>query len=134
MTDFEDQYLDVLQNIEFAIVRVYHQDPELLDFDVERALNALISAYTAEQRGRTPPPPRLNERSQEVFDSVKAMAELRLGRDALVAEMGEELSLGASISEAELIACLKRIRKSVQRWTKEGGRQGYLVFVQQFIK
>ena len=31
-------------------------------------------------------------------------------------------------------ACLKRIRKSVQRWNKEGGRQGYLTFVGRFVR
>lgn len=39
---------------------------------------------------------------------------------------------------AEIAACLKRIRKSVELWTKtktkEQGRQGYLNFVQNYIQ
>jgi hypothetical protein len=34
----------------------------------------------------------------------------------------------------EIIACLKRIRKSINRWNKVGGRQGYLIFVSDFIR
>jgi hypothetical protein len=33
----------------------------------------------------------------------------------------------------EMIACLKRVRRSVKRWTKEGGRRGYLDFVDGFF-
>jgi hypothetical protein len=33
-----------------------------------------------------------------------------------------------------IIACLKRIRKSVEKWNKQGGRQGYLTFVEQFVR
>ena len=45
--DFEDEYLDVLQNIEFAIVSVYHERPEMLDYDVDVVVAALIKQYQA---------------------------------------------------------------------------------------
>ena len=60
----EEEYEDVLQNIEFAIVSVARRDPLLVDFDVENAVNGLIAHY---------------------------------------------------------------------RWNEEGGRQGYLTFIQRFI-
>lgn len=41
MPSFEDKYLDVLQNIEMAIVGVYRQHKDLLDYDVDRVLNLL---------------------------------------------------------------------------------------------
>jgi len=37
------------------------------------------------------------------------------------------------ITVNELLDCLKRIKKSVQFWTKEGGRQGYLVYISNFM-
>lgn len=37
-------------------------------------------------------------------------------------------------STDEVLACLQRIHKSVQRWTKRKGRQGYLTFVAQYVK
>lgn len=39
----EDRHPDILQNIEFAIVNVYRADPDLRDYDVIKALDALIS-------------------------------------------------------------------------------------------
>ena len=44
----EEDYLDILQNIEFAIMSVYRDNPLLVDFDVEAAINALISLYHAQ--------------------------------------------------------------------------------------
>ena len=43
--DVEKDHLDVLQNIEFAIVSVHQQQPALVDFDVDAALSALIAHY-----------------------------------------------------------------------------------------
>lgn len=37
------------------------------------------------------------------------------------------------ISIEEMIACLKRVRKSVETWNKQGGRQGYLNYIENFI-
>jgi hypothetical protein len=34
----------------------------------------------------------------------------------------------------EIITCLKRIQKSIRRWNKEGGRQGYLNFISEFVR
>lgn len=129
----EEEFEDVLQNLEFAIVSVARQVPTLVDYDVESTLDNLIRYYSAEAQSRTVTLPPLNADRQAIFDRVQAMCEWRLGRsNALTAE---ELA-GPSprtINASEVVACLKRIRKSVQRWTKQGGRRGYLTFVDQFI-
>ncbi len=49
--NLEERYMDVLQNIEFAIVEVHKRTPLLVDFDVENALSALINHYQAQMRG-----------------------------------------------------------------------------------
>jgi hypothetical protein len=134
-TNFEERYLDVLQNIEAAIVRVYHERPDLLDYDVDAMLDALISRYKAEEQQRNPRPLRLTERQEQLFQSVQAICEWRLGRSELVAEADEQVIAGPPpISLEEIVACLKRIKSSVRRWTKQRGRQGYLTFVQQYVK
>ena len=134
MTPFEDQYLDVLHNIESGILMVYRKQPELADFDVENALNALIRQYNAEMKGRSASPAQLNPLAQAVYDSVRIMCEWRLGRGEIGhTEDGASLPQPPPIQTDEIIACLKRIRKSVQRWNKEGGRRGYLTFVQEYI-
>jgi hypothetical protein len=38
-----------------------------------------------------------------------------------------------TVSLDVIVACLKRIRKSIRMWNKEGGRQGCLTFIQRFI-
>jgi hypothetical protein len=50
----EEEYFDVLQNIEFAIVSTYHDHPEVADAHVIYALEAVINSYRAEMAGRTP--------------------------------------------------------------------------------
>lgn len=130
----EEEYTDILQNIEFAIVSVHQEHPLLVDFDVENALNALINRYYAESTQHAPRPVNLNERARLVYERVEAMCEWRLGRQSHITEDGETFQLQpGSITLEVILACLKRIRKSVQRWNKEGGRQGYLTFISRFV-
>lgn len=49
----EDEYLDVLQNIEAAIMGVYRRTPALLDYDVLEAIEALTRHYVLEERHHT---------------------------------------------------------------------------------
>jgi hypothetical protein len=194
-----DEYADVLQNLETAIVQADDRVQQLSDGQVELALEALIRYYQAEERGHEPRPPRLGEGAQAVFDAVKPMAEWRLGRtelqevietegedEAEIEEMTpDEISefvtqviqealafadegladegladegleddeledeafsdegleakrqalsgLFEPISHEILIACLKRIRKSVRFWNKQGGRRGYLTYIEKFL-
>jgi hypothetical protein len=136
MTAFEEQYEDVLQNIEFAIVSLYREHPEMTDWSVEEALDGLTRAYVAEQRGRPALRLRLDALQQELYERIRSMCEWRLGREQLVLADSKAAS-AAKLQEPktpdEIIACLKRVRLSVKRWNKEGGRRGYLTFVSQFV-
>jgi hypothetical protein len=131
---FEERYEDILQNIEFGIVQVYHSHPEMTDWEVLTAVEALIRAYNAEAKGRQATPASLVPLAQEVYESVKMMCEWRLGRETPFRDEGEPVDIPVEpISLDEIVACLKRVRKSINRWTRTGGRQGYLTFVSQFI-
>lgn len=135
MADFDERYEDVLQNIEFGIVRVYQTRRSLLDSDVDRALEKLLREYQSELRGRASPSVASSPAAQAVYDSVRPLCEWRLGRDTLVDDTGERVDTDMQpITLEEIVACLKRIRKSVALWTKERGRQGYLGFITQFIQ
>jgi hypothetical protein len=129
---FEEEYQDVLQNIEFAIVSVDRERDDLSDWGVGEALDALIRHYGAEARGRGAPPLRLSEPEEEVFERVKAMCEWRLGRRAMLTSDDEPIPGPEPLELEEIVACLKRVRLSVKRWSKEG-RRGYLDFVGQFL-
>jgi hypothetical protein len=124
----EDEYPDVLQNIEFAIVSVYREKSDLYDFSVMRALDALIEVYGSELRGRAPQNFHLSAPENLIFERTKAICEMRLGRH----ERAQAL-LGDAKTLDVILACIKKIRKSVERWNKRSGRQGYLQFASQFI-
>jgi hypothetical protein len=129
MPAFEDEYLDVLQNIEMAIVSLYREHDDLLDYDVDKVLNLLWTEYRNEKQGKTIPTPRLSENAQRVYDRVKDMCEFRLGRSSTIKTKGWFKGKPTPLSVDEVMDCLKRIRKSVALWNKEGGRQGYLYFI-----
>jgi hypothetical protein len=126
--NLEEDYMDVFQNIETVIVQVYHKYPELADFDVEMAVGNLMDRYKSEQRGRAPRPMPLNELSQDVYAAAEAMCEWRLGRGESGLPVAPE-PLPLEI----MVAILKRLLKSIDMWTKRGGRRGYLTFIQPFI-
>jgi hypothetical protein len=129
MKNFGEKNLDLLQNIEFSIIEVYRADRTLLDYDVKDALDALVRYYHYLEDNRTPSLPKLADRAQGVFVSVHETCEWRLGR-ALPSE-GEELVEPIPVSE--LVSALRQVQKSVPRWSKQGGRQGYLDFVSQYL-
>ncbi|HEX6385877.1 MAG TPA: hypothetical protein VF177_14500 [Anaerolineae bacterium] len=134
MGDFEEEYQDVLQNIEFALVQVYREHDDMTDWEAEQAINGLIRTYTAEERSRSEPNLRLQPLAEEAYDRVVAMCEWRLGRTQLVDESGEEVDLLIEpVTVSEMVDCLKRVRRSIQMWRKEGGRRGYFEFVGQFL-
>lgn len=128
----EDAHLDVLQNIEFAIVNVYRKQRGLRDLDVMRALDALIDVYRAETRGHMPKDISLPEPENTVFQQVKDMCELRLGRQ--VAATRVHMPFEGDKTASDILACLRKIRRSAERWNKRGGQQGYLQFVSEFVK
>jgi hypothetical protein len=134
MRDFEEEYLDVLQNIEFAIVNVYRQQRDLVDYDVEQALNSLVREYQSREQGRSLEQPEFAPPVHDVYDGVLRMCEWRLGLEDLLGEGDLPFGNPEPLSLDEIVACLKRIRKSVRKWKKRGGRQGYLHFIDQFIK
>ena len=134
MTNVEEEFQSVLQNLEFVLVQTYRAYDEMTDWQAETAVSGLIRTYTAEERGRRPPKLRLKPLEQEAYDKVQAMCELRLGRSQLMNEDSEEIGfLSEPIAISDLVLCLKRIRKSIQLWRKEGGRRGYFNFVSQFL-
>jgi len=125
-----EEHHDVLQNIEAVILNVHRTDPDLLDYDVDGALEALVADYTAEQRGTTPREHRLDGARARVYRAVRGVCEWRLGRDTI---NGEYLEEADRETPEIIISCLKKLRRSLRRWNSEGGRQGYLRLIAQYI-
>lgn len=127
----EEKNLDVLQDIEFAIVSVYKDRHSLLDYRVMGALDALIGTYRAEARGHTPKQISLEDDERVIFDRVKTVCEWRMGRTQELEDLHVLPIQPKSLDE--ILSCLKKVRKSVDRWNRLGGSQGYLCFVSQYV-
>jgi hypothetical protein len=83
---------------------------------------------------RTPPTVALNSLAQLAYSGAQTICEWRLGRESAFALQGPtQIPAPKPITVDELIACLKRIRKSVRTWNQRGGRRGYLEFASQFF-
>jgi hypothetical protein len=130
----EEEYEDVLQNIEAAIVAVSMKNPKVVDRDVLAAVDTLIKGYTRAESGhelKSPGPPG---RARTIYQQCHRICEWRLGKQALNQdEPLEDDPRPGELSVAELILCLKRLRKSIRLWHAHAGPQGYLKYVRQFL-
>jgi hypothetical protein len=131
---WQEDNLDVLQNLEFAIVEVWRANPEMTDYAALRAYEAARQYYRAEQRGSPPKPPALTGLDATTFEALKQMCEFHLGRDPGPPPAEEKDVPVTPLPVERLVACLQELAKSVERHTRSGGRQGYLTFIDQFLK
>lgn len=128
----DEEHLDVLQNLEFAIVEVFRANPAMTDYSALRAYEAARQHYRAEQRGQPLKPNSLTGLDAAAYEAVMAMCEFRLGRDP--GPPPEENVPVTPITLETLTASLQKLAKSVERHTRHGGRQGYLTFIDQFLR
>lgn len=131
--EFADEHLDVLQNIESAVVRVYEERSDLIDYDVEEAYDALIRHYKALDRDHTPPEPSMTEKPQAVYDAVKPICDWRMGEGTSQLSWLPDMPAEDTRSPDEMVSCLRELKRSLQGWRKRGGRQGYLNFIEQYV-
>jgi hypothetical protein len=135
MDDVFDQYMDVMQNIEFSIITVYHQNPELTDHEVDNVLNTLVLFYRSQGQNREFSRPIMKPHVEQLFEAAKEMCEWRLGRlEPARKKRKSKQPTPTPISIDEIIVCLKRLRKSIDLWNKQGGTRGYLQYIDQFVK
>lgn len=131
---FEDQYQTVLYNIEAQIQGVYKERNHLLDYDVEVVVSKLIMDYQHEQKGKGNHLERTlaNDDQKFLHAHLKAVCGFYLGSQALTEER-KPIQYSDPLTLDEIITCLKRIHKSINTWTRENGRQGYLNFTRKFV-
>jgi hypothetical protein len=127
----EDEHFEVLATLESAVFRFFQENPQLTDYEVDKVYGALVQKYRGEAIGKTVAPAR-GELAGPLYERVKAVCEWQLGRADLQGK--DKLASTDAISVEVLIDCLKRLRKSVDLWTTEGGSQGYLMYISQFMK
>jgi hypothetical protein len=76
----EEDYLDVLQNLEFMIIQLYRENPDLVDAEVLNAVESLTRKYGAEAEGKSISSRPLRELTKQIANVLEEMAEFRLGR------------------------------------------------------
>jgi hypothetical protein len=126
----EDKYLDVLQNIEFAIVDVYRQYPKMTDYEVIRVLEAVIDGYKAEMGGRPAREYEASGMEADLYAAVRDACEWRLGRS----ETPPGMPAPEPVTVETIVLCLKQILRSVMKSNRTGGRTGYLDFIVQYVR
>lgn len=122
----EQEFETVLKDLETSVVATWRKHPELTDHAVLRVYEAAYARYRAEQRGQAAKPHGLTGLDVAIFDGVQATCESWLGRSGK--------TLGGPISADDMVACLRRLTRSVKLHTQRTGRQGYLNFVGHFVK
>ena len=125
---FEDQYLDVLQNIGFALLQSYDADPAMTDWDTLKALDTLIRFYN---KGNAP------DLKDPVFDAMnlpKRCATFAWDAAASPIRTGIGQRSRCTLENEEIVACLKRIKRSVEKWQRQGGRHGFCGFMRNFLR
>lgn len=127
----EDMHLDILQNIEWSILSVYRDHPDLTDYQVDSALEALGRTYQREKSGGPPMLPK-NELARLTYDAIKTTCDWRLGRQGAVDEEEQPINI-EHVTVEDIQSSLKRLRKSVSNWNKQGGTRGYLDYIKQFL-
>lgn len=125
----EEEHLDILQNIESSVTSVYREHPQLTDFDVERVYDALIREYSRPEGSESAPPEFPTEERAALYAQAKIVCDFRLGDPDSPLQLPTGLE---PVSREVIVACLKRLRRSVNKWTKRGGRRGYLDFIQDY--
>ena len=130
----ESDYLDFLQNIEFAVVQVYKENPELRDTDVIKAYERLVKFYQRKKKHLPEMELMPDGNAGLVYNAVYPVCEWRREKEA-----GESVEIqgfegtGNDMSIVALVRCLEKLHKSSERWHKKDGVRGYLNFVSNFI-
>jgi hypothetical protein len=91
--------------------------------------------YNAEGIGRPPRDFRLSDVERVLLGTVRRICGWRLGRERAPDGWPSAKEVAPEPKTVdEILLCLKRLLKSAKRWNKEGGRQGYLDFVSQYVR
>lgn len=127
-----DQDLPALEEIETAIVGIWRRHPDMTDYVANRAYEAAFQFYRARSRGHEPKPSGLSGIDLESFNAVQRVCENLLTTGATPVK-GRPPGNTAPIALEKLLEYLRELHRSVERHTRDGGRQGYLQFIDEFL-
>ena len=106
----EEKYINELMQIESSIYEFFKINQQVSDSQIERVISELILLNKSKKKGYS-----------------REINLIGLDLDLLNSINSKIDSL--EINEEELIICLKRIKRSIEKWNKQMGRQGYIHFI-----
>lgn len=125
------QFAPILYPIEREILAFRAKEPSLIDLHVLDTVAALARRYGLEEQGKIASAPRLDERGVRLYDRLAAVCEMQLGRaprDDRPFLSEEHCDLPARV------AALRRLKKSIETWNEQLGRQGYLDYISEMVR
>ncbi len=129
---WKDEDLPALRELETAVVRVWRANPAMTDYVAERAYEAAYRAQRRRNRNQEPEAISLTGVDLELFDELLQVGERLLAHGPAPMKSIPDGNL-APVDPEKLAVYLRELQRSVQRHTKDGGRQGYLIFLRRFL-
>jgi hypothetical protein len=115
----EEKFENELKAIESSIVDVFRSEPDLLDSQVNRAISSMVIILKSKAKGKIVEKPKFDGLDLLMFDALDAAVKILLNNP--------------NLTDDDLLQCFKIVAKSISKWTKQLGRQGYLKFVSQYF-
>jgi hypothetical protein len=128
-----ERFEDVLEDIESDIVSTSRRLAGISDGDVLFGLDALLARYHDEARQHEHRPAKVSENAEAIASSLREVCEHRLGRNPSFVPERKSKEAFRTVRIEDLIACLRKVRRSVDRWNRRDGVRGYLDFVARFV-
>lgn len=130
---FSEENQGILLSIESTVMGFYRENPDLVDHNVNKVYEAVQRRFEKEVKGKKPSKLRLKGLEEELHKEVLSICQIQIGEESIIDEDGEEVYVGETSKET-MIACMKKLRKSIKTWTGNAyGRRGYLDYVRRFI-
>lgn len=118
----EEKYFDQLMQLEFAVLGFFDDHADLTDAAVDSVYEELARRYRAEATAHEYRPSKLDGPRLELHGTLLPIAEMLVGRP-------DNVMPYAPVSAEAMQDIFKRLRSSLKKWNKEGGRRGYLTFL-----
>ncbi len=115
---FENDNLDLLQNIEAGVIAEYRENKNIRDAHVYKALGMVLEVTKKKLQGKVIPLPEAGEIETGIAKTVIEILTLR-------SFTNEDLKKN--------IFALKKIMKSIKFWNKKRGARGYLTYIDKFF-
>ncbi len=122
-----EKHMPLMQKIETAVSDFYATHRGINNYTVMRVYDAAIDHYRAAAQGKTAQA-KLSEVEAELYKPVLTACEA-----GFIGGFLFDGKMAQALSPEEILSALRKLRKSVDFWHNQGGRTGYLDFIQEHV-